>query len=241
MNLKQILNDCWTRVRSIRIGRIFDYVGKIISKLYSFSWRTAIILLVCSAVCFLHDEISWAIKRNTREIVSYRNYLGNDIKVKKFGNGTCYTYDYVKGKRISPKLKWVSTLPERDSLTVFCDRTGLRGFLNVNTGKIEIPGQYYRAWHFSEGLAAVADEEGRVGFINHANEMVIPMDFDRVYGNDYIFLNGYCIIQDKESGLWGAIDTTGEWKLRPEYSGIYNVAGYDLWLVYLEDKEGLYY
>lgn len=229
-----------TKVRSIRLGSVWDWIRSLFVKLYSISWRTGLFLFVFSALCFVYSEIKWQVARTYREVYSYQNYLGKHIKVKKFANGTCYTYDYVKDKRISPRLRWVSTMPERDSLTVFCDKNGRRGFLNANTGKIMIEGQYERAWHFSEGLAAVQGKDGRIGFINHENELVIPMEIDYVFGNEYIFRNGYCLIQDKESRLWGVIDREGEWKHRPELDGIYRSYGGDgCWIVEKGAFEGL--
>lgn len=220
MDIKTKLDACRTRIRSIRLGNLWDKGKTLIGKLFSFSWRAALLMLTFSAVCIFWTDLKWEIGRRTCEIICYSNYFNNNIKVKKFANGTAYTYDYVRDKRLSPKLKWISTMPERDSLTVFCDKKGLRGFINVNTGLIEIEGQYECAWHFSEGLAAVVGKEDKVGFINHDNELVIPMEFDRVAGNEYIFRNGYCVIQDKESRKWGVIDTKGEWKLRPEFDYI---------------------
>lgn len=240
MEIKTRLDACRTRIRSIRIGRVWDKVKALVGKLYSFSWRTAVLIIALGALGVFYRDIRWTVKRNFTEIHSYDNYLGNHVKVRKFANSTCYTYDYVKDERLSPRLRWVSTMPERDSLTVFCDKKGKRGFLNVNTGLIEIEGQYERAWHFSEGLAAVAGKDNMIGFINHDNEVVIPMEFERVPGNEYIFRNGYCVIQDKETGLWGAIDTTGAWKVRPEYGcfrQLYGTDGYSI--VYKGAFEGL--
>ena len=42
--------------------------------------------------------------------------------------------------------------------------------------------QYKHAWHFSEGLAAVVTDNGKVGFINYDNEMVIPAVYEFVMG-----------------------------------------------------------
>ena len=42
--------------------------------------------------------------------------------------------------------------------------------------------QYKHAWHFSEGLAAVVADNGKVGFINYDNEMVIPAVYEFVMG-----------------------------------------------------------
>lgn len=108
-----------------------------------------------------------------------------------------------------------------DSLTVFF-KQNLRGYINVNTGYIEIPAQYHHAWVFSEGLAAVADSNGKIGFINKENEVVIPFQF--YYREDapvdYVFHDGYCVMTDSR-GACGIIDRSGHWVMEPQYDGIW--------------------
>jgi hypothetical protein len=136
----------------------------------------------------------------------------------------------------------VSSVPERDSLTVFCDKEGKRGYLNVNTGKIVIDGQYNHAWHFSEGLAAVVTKNNKVGFINYDNELVIPDVFDYVGNYDYIFKDGICVIYDCESEKYGAIDMTGALRLPMEYSRIFKGGeglNYNTWYIRKDGKCGL--
>ena len=128
-----------------------------------------------------------------------------------------YENQFKNEKYVQKGLKWVSSRPERDSITVFCDQNDLRGFLNVNTGQIIIPAKYRHAWHFSQGLAAVVDDCGKMGFINYDGEVVIPMqlDFDIYY--EYVFKDGYCAIQTDSTSLWGLIDRNGRCVLPCEY------------------------
>ena len=63
-----------------------------------------------------------------------------------------------------------------------CDKDGKRSYLNVNTVRVVTDGQYKHAWHFSEGLAAVVADNGKVGFTNYDNEMVIPAVYEFVMG-----------------------------------------------------------
>lgn len=226
----------WTMVRSLRLGRILDGCTKI----FNFSWKTALILLGISLLCYIFSEVGWKLSRRYREAYYMTSFFGNGIMVKAFADGTCYTYDCINDKRLSPRLDWVSDRPENDSLTVFCDTDGKRGFLNVNTGKIEIEGQYLRAWHFSEGLAAVQGDNGMIGFVNYDNEVVIPMTFRYVRGFDYVFKNGYCVITDPDTGLYGVIDREGEWKYSPDYDSFMQIySGADYWLVRKDGLEGL--
>lgn len=114
--------------------------------------------------------------------------------VRAYNNGKVRVYNKSTKQFTTPKLKWVSGTPKRDSLTVYCDRNGYRGFLNVNTGEIEIPAQYGKAWVFSEGLAAVEYDKKKLGFINHDNEMVIE-DVPHESGYfDYVFKDGFCTV-----------------------------------------------
>ena len=83
---------------------------------------------------------------------------------------------------------------------------------------------YRKAWVFSEGLAAVM-KEGKIGFINAKNEVVIPFQFDytdkcRMYDFGYLFHDGYCIMTNKDGDL-GLIDTTGKWVVEPAYDEIW--------------------
>ena len=120
--------------------------------------------------------------------------LSANVVVRAYNNGKVRVYNKSTKQYTTPKLKWVSGTPKRDSLTVFCDRNSYRGFLNVNTGEIEIPAQYGKAWVFSEGLAAVEYDKKKLGFINHNNEMVIE-DVPHESGYfDYVFKDGFCTV-----------------------------------------------
>jgi len=122
--------------------------------------------------------------------------LSSDVVVRAYMNNRYKVYNKRTGHYTTRKLRWVSGTPKRDSLTVFCDKDGYRGFLNVHTGEIAIPAQYGKAWQFSEGLAAVVyGDKNRLGFINHNNELVIKdIPYDPGY-YDYLFKDGFCIIE----------------------------------------------
>ena len=132
-----------------------------------------------------------------------------------------HIYNYVEKKIVTESLDKVVKPAEDDSLTVFF-RQGLRGYLNANTGRVVIPEQYRRAWVFSEGVAAVVDESGKVGFINPNNEVVLP--FEYIYNPkkpvDYLFHDGLCTMVD-EQGMCGLIDTKGCWVINPTYDYIW--------------------
>ena len=165
--------------------------------------------------------------------------LGKNIEIRHFSNNRAAAYNKITDERLSPKVRWISCVPERDSLTVFCDKEGKRGYLNVNTGLVVINGQYKHAWHFSEGLAAVVADNGKVGFINYKNEMVIPAEYDYVVDYDYLFKDGICVLLDRQTHKYGAIDKQGVMKLPMEYSRIYKAYKESTWYIRKDGKCGL--
>lgn len=121
-------------------------------------------------------------------------------------------------------MKWDED--REDSLAVYA-LPNRRGYINVNTGRIVIDAEandYQKAWLFSEGLAAVM-KEGKIGFINARNEVVIPFQYDysdecRMYDFGYLFHNGYCAMTNAEGDL-GLIDRSGNWVVEPAYDQIW--------------------
>lgn len=75
---------------------------------------------------------------------------------------------------------------------------------------------------FSEGLAAVIGKNGKMGFINHNGDLVIPCKFT-AHWDDYVsewdatefsrFNEGVAAV--KKDGKWGFINPKGEWILEP--------------------------
>ena len=221
---------------NVRLGQIWDKFRKP----FNFCWKAGAAIFGIAVVISLGEAL-WD---TCIDHLGLRHYywrdedLGKNIEIRHFSNNRAATFNKITDERLSPKMRWISCVPDRDSLTVFCDKEGRRGFLNVNTGKVVIEGQYKHAWHFSEGLAAVVGENGRVGFINHENEMVIPAVFDYIPVNDYIFKDGSCLLKDAGTGLYGAIDKTGDLKLKMEYSMIFR-ANSGSWYIRKDGKCGL--
>ena len=139
--------------------------------------------------------------------------LSANVVVEGFNDGRVRVWNKETRRHTTPKLKWVSGIPERDSLTVFCDMEGRRGFLNINDGKVVIPAQYDRAWHFSEGLGAVLGKNGKVGFINRDNQIVIDCEIPFERGLDYIFKDGTCTVgrwdEDSEEYIYAVYGMDG--------------------------------
>lgn len=148
---------------------------------------------------------------------------------------------------VSPHINYfvLSDVKENDSLAVYM-QYGKRGYLDVRSGEFVISARkndYTKAWIFSEGLAAVM-KDGKIGFINVKNEVVIPFEFDYMrvwwFRQAYVFYDGYCIM-GKEDGSVGVIDTTGRWVVEPVYDEIHRpYEDNGAWLVVKDQMYGLY-
>ena len=190
-------------------------------KFFKYVWKS-LLALAAVAVVFVgvvlayawYDNYTSYCERTLSEHVSKRYYYQQEeYKV----------YNDLTGKVTAKGLDRIVEAAKGDSLGVFF-KQGKRGFLNVNTGRVEIPAQYRKAWVFSEGLAAVMNESGKIGFINKDNEVVLPFVYDcrREYPIDYVFRNGLCVMTD-ERGACGVIDKEGNWVMEPQYDCIWNL------------------
>ena len=86
------------------------------------------------------------------------------------------------------------------------------GYLGTD-GAETIRPQFSRAHAFSGGLACVGID-GRAGFIEPGGALTIEPDF--LHCGD--FVGGIAPVQDADSHLWGYIDTSGEWRVPPQFS-----------------------
>lgn len=152
--------------------------------------------------------------------------LSQKVEAHYFRDGKYRVYNRCTGEYTTPKLNWVSDAPENDSLAVYA-LPNKRGYINVNTGRVVIDAKandYRKAWVFSEGLAAVM-KDGKIGFINDKNEVVIPFQFDytdkcRMWDFGYLFHGGYCIMTNTNGDL-GLIDKSGNWVVEASYDEIW--------------------
>ena len=152
--------------------------------------------------------------------------LSENVTLRSFSDNKWRVYNKQTGEYTTEKINWVSEAPETDSLAVYA-LPGKRGYVNINTGRIIIDAEandYRKAWVFSDGLAAVM-KDGKIGFINDQNNVVIPFQFDytdkcRMYDFGYVFHNGYCAMTDANGNL-GLIDKNGNWVVEPEYDEIW--------------------
>ena len=199
------------------------------SKLFRRSIAILLILIpvgfiVLAAYAFYDDAYG-------RDYWDYR--VSDNVTLRSFSDDKWRVYNNITEEYTTEKIDWLSETPENDSLAVYA-LPGKRGYINVNTGRVVIDAEtndYCKAWVFSEGLAAVM-KDGKIGFINAQNEVVIPFKFDysdecRMYDFGYLFHNGYSIMTNANGDL-GLIDKSGNWVVEPSYDEIWapHTSGY---------------
>ncbi len=170
--------------------------------------------------------------------------LSDNITLHSFSDNKWRVYNKQTGEYTTDKINWLSEVPKNDSLSVYA-LPHRRGYLNVKNGQIVIDAttnRYTKAWIFSEGLAAV-EKEGKIGFINKQNEVVIPFHFDysdlhTMCNLAYLFHNGYCVMTNAKGQL-GLIDTRGNWVVEAQYSQIWAPQQQGYRTVIKENKYGM--
>ena len=186
--------------------------------------RTIVASFFLIAVAFA-ALVAYAIYDDAKGMWYADESLSDDVVVYYYADDTYRVYNKSTEKYTTPRIDWVTDAASGDSLGVYAvdDR---RGFINVKNGEIIIDAKtndYEKAWVFSEGLAAVM-KDGKVGFIDANNKLVIPFRFDysssRWGDTGYLFHDGYCIMTNKD-GKMGLIDINGSWIVDAEYDEIW--------------------
>lgn len=208
-------------------------------KVLNVSWKVALVFiglfLAVVGVSIVQEEYNDHYGETAHK---WDRRLNNRIWVHEYSVDVVRVYDSQTGDYVTPKLRWVSVVPKHSSLAVFCDKKGKRGFLNVNTGKIVIEGKYRYAWVFSEGLAAVVDSNGKMGFIDETGKYAIAPKLDYISSHDYVFKHGVCCIENEDE-KFGLLNRDGAWILPQEYERIDYVSDVDMFIVKKNDKKGL--
>ncbi len=166
-----------------------------LKRILNLTWKVGLGLfgLAALAIGIIVAEV-WYTETRGRDYYNDTT-LSKDVVVEAYHNNTVRVWNKKEARYTTPKLRWVSGIPERDTLTVFCDKDGKRGFLNIKNGEIVIPAQYSKAWQFSEGLAAVLGKDDKIGFIDAKNRPVIEYEIPFEKGFDYIFKDGSCVVK----------------------------------------------
>ena len=187
-------------------------------------------MVICGLLVVLLNT-AYDIHRDYVPYVCGEKPVSERLELRYYSDGAKRLYDKQKEKYIMDDVCWVSNVSDDDTLAVIAF-PGKRGYINVHTAEMAIDLQYKSAWVFSEGLAAVRNQEGKVGFINNKNEVVIPFKFDAKNAGittPYVFKSGYSFMSDSVGHL-GIIDREGNWVVEPAYDYIepYLVDGFRL-------------
>lgn len=153
------------------------------------------------------DEVYFT-QRISPNICYYESYYGNDGYLMNN-----------KGDKVLDHISWIIRPLGEDSLA--CYSNGYRrGYFRMRDGHEVIHPQYYHAWIFSEGLAAV-EEGGVIKFLDPNGSVVIDRGFAYNEACDgYVFHRGYCAVHDSKGKKMGFIDRTGKWVIPPTYDNI---------------------
>ncbi len=129
--------------------------------------------------------------------------------------------DVRTGKFTTPKLQRVyRNTRTPDSLVVYFDLQGKRGYLNRFTGQITMPAQYDHAGNFCEDVGAVM-KDGQLSFILTDGTPAFDKQFPTQlrWEEGFMFHDNTCAVKDW-SGKWGLINKQGEWLVAPQYNSI---------------------
>lgn len=199
----------------------------------------------------LYTALNW-VKYSARH--AYHAYIKDDLydsyndtyvlseELRFYENGAhSYICDRTaKRKKVLRDIFWVAGVNREDSLLCFA-KDGYRGFLNRHTGEVVVPANRYRkAWLFSEGKAAVMDEDSTIKFINTTGKEVINTRSKYVplpQGRGIQFRNGQCALMGP-NGSWGLMDKSGRWTVVPQYDDILTT-GMGFWVVDSCGKKGV--
>ena len=145
-------------------------------------------------------------------------YLTNfDNGVAMFTKNGEHFYIDLQGRIVEePKV-------EEDPDNLSCEyKNGKYGYKD-QTGNVVIPYIFHFAHGFSDGMAIVVNEEGKVGYINTKGELAIPYQYGTMAesdGND--FHEGLCAVLVDDAHEWFSyVDKTG----KLAFEGVFSMAG----------------
>lgn len=153
------------------------------------------------------------------------------VEVHCFSNSQYRVWNSQQSSYVTPKLRWVAN-SQCDSMTVYCDKDGYRGYLNCRSGEIVLSAaefRYRHAWVFSEGDAVVVlPGEDSLSIIDYKGNIIAKNVAPYRYGYDYVFHDGIC--EFEKDGMTGLLALDGTWAIDPKYFEIEypNTFGYRL-------------
>lgn len=209
MWLSVFFGGIWQFMRNLFSWKNKGKVGKFVGISFGL-----LALFLCGMISYLVYE---DIKRENRWI-PYED-VSNRIQFfrKGYNNEPGWIATGLSREKLIENVDWVAVPENEDSLAIF-SQNGKRGYFNRYTGKIAISPKYEAAWMFSDGIAAVAENDS-ISFINDRGEPVISKKFQRDYSLNHIFHGDYCLMGDG-LGMVGLIDKKGNWAVSPQYDEI---------------------
>ena len=148
-------------------------------------------------------------RENERVTTSFWRAIGN------FSDGLCpvqegrekYRYGYIdrNGKLTIPYC-WDNAYDFSEGLAVVMDKDRRYGVIDIQ-GKVVIPCYHDHLCGFHEGLCAF-DKEGKIGFINKEDEIVINAEWKTDFYYTARFYSGRCLVKN-EDGKYGYINKAG--------------------------------
>ena len=194
----------------------------------STKWKVVIVLLILVGtfavgyysmifIGYVYDQIT-----SDKYFVSEE--MGNGYEIRSYEDGSICIAKNGKRRAIVKDIAWVNG-DVSDSLWVVA-KDDRRAFFNTNTGQLTCPFIYQKAWCYSEGVAAVLDENDRLRFIDPQGNPIFKRSFLFNQQRDfyYQFHEGMCRMIDT-TGKVGLIDKLGNWVVEPRYDSAAFVSG----------------
>lgn len=139
-----------------------------------------------------------------------------------------YLFNKLTGTKVLKGIEWIALPQGNDTLACYSDGSK-RGYFNKKNGEVVIKPRYDHAWVFSEGFAAV-EENDTIRFIDANGHHV----FDRTFAyapehEGYVFHGGYCVIDEDNDKKFGLMNTKGITVIPEEYDYIYPACDFKYW------------
>lgn len=229
------------------ISVFFGGIWQLICNVFSWKnktpfWRviwatiTVCVLIVTGMICYSFFE-HYTQYDGDEYWTQYDPQLSANFRFRNNGEneGKSYIYDTRTKKRMLTGIDWIAVPEDGDSLIIVA-KDGKRGFVNRFTAETVIPFRYDAAWSFTDGVAAVCEDDS-VYFIDHSGSPINDRKYARVngYGN-YVYHGDYVAIP--EDGRYGLVGRDGEWAVLPDYSNILSGAR-NMWYVWSDEKKGV--
>lgn len=125
------------------------------------------------------------------------------------------------------------TKPKLSEGIITFEENGLYGFMDMG-GNTLVPPSYPYAGAFSEGLAAVANKKGEIGYIDR--EGTVQIEFRKgTYGGK--FENGLAAFYETDD-RGGLLDRNGDWVIKPKYNSCHYNEDCQVWELKYGDFDG---